>query len=554
MGIKTIDGYLLRKMIIQGANKLKQHKNFVNELNVFPVPDGDTGSNMFLTIKTTAEEVVKLNTPNVAEVAKVASSGSLRGARGNSGVILSQLFRGFHRGLENASVLNATGLANAFSKATEIAYKAVMKPREGTILTIASAISFKAEEMAGITDDIEIILKEVIEYSKKILLKTTDMLPELKAANVVDSGGQGLIFILEGAFESIYMEDVELDSSDSEQNNNSISGNYLQTEDVDIKFGYCTEFFININNGSEKLETDVKRFLDVNGDSIVAVWDDDIVKVHVHTNHPGKVLEYALTKGNISNIKIENMRIQHTNLISFVKEEDKQISSSTNVYSSKKKNIGIISVASGKGLINLFKELGVDQVIEGGQSMNPSTEDITNVIDKINADNIIILPNNRNIILVAEQASKVSNKNVHVVKTKTIPEGVSAVINFQQIDSIEDNLKNANEAIGLVKTGQITYAVRDTVINDISVIKGDILGIVGDEIKAVSKNKEDCIKEILNCMVDDESEVLTIYYGKDIEAQQIDALETSLKEVYPSLEIEIYNGEQSIYSYIVSVE
>jgi uncharacterized protein len=555
MSVKIIDGHLLRKMIVAGANKLNKHKQIINELNVFPVPDGDTGSNMYLTIETTAKEVLKLNTPNANEVAKVASSASLRGARGNSGVILSQLFRGFHKGLDGNSLITTKILANAFSKATEVAYKAVMKPREGTILTIAAAISTKAEEMSEITDDIEVMMSEVLKHAHITLIKTTDMLPELKAANVVDSGGKGLIYIIEGAVHSIHEEDVVLDTYEHDSNEHTSLQSYAATGEIDIKFAYCTEFFINVTHGSEKLENDVKNFLDANGDSIVAVWDDDIIKVHVHTNNPGKVLEYAIKSGSISNIKIENMKIQHTNIINFAKESDKQLSKANEIeICTEKKAIGILSISTGKGLSELFTGLGVDQVVEGGQSMNPSTEDLLNAIDKINADDIIILPNNKNIILVAEQAGKVSNKAVHVVNSKTVPEGIGAIMGYIPDVEINVNLEQMKQVMSLIKTAQITYAVRDTIVNDKKIVKGNIIGIINDEIEVVSQNNKDCVIDVIQSMIDETTDIVTIYYGEDITSLEVYELEECLKKTYENLDIEIVNGGQSVYFYIISTE
>jgi uncharacterized protein len=551
MGIKTIDGYLLSKMIIAGTNELNKNRQIIDELNVFPVPDGDTGSNMFNTVNATAIEIMKINSPNASEVTKAASYGALRGARGNSGVILSQLFRGFDKGVDGSSIITTKILANAFTKASDMAYKAVMKPREGTMLTIAKAFATKSQEMAEKTDDIEIMMEEVLKYAHKMLIKTTDMLEELKMANVVDAGGKGLICIVEGAFASIHTkEEIKLHTQN--ETNMTTSTIVAMPSDIEIKFVYCTEFFINTQGADETLEEKIKMFLDSVGDSIVAVCDDDIIKIHLHTNNPGKVLEYALKIGSISNIKIENMKLQHTNIISFVSNSEDNTNNTTK--NKIRKNIGIISIVAGEGFVDMFKKLGVDEIVLGGQSMNPSTDDILKAIDEINAQDIIILPNNKNIILVAEQAAKMSNKKTHVIPTKTVPEGIVACISFDQQDDIEHSKKQIGESVALSKTGQVTYAVRDTVVNDKQIIKGDILCIVDDKIEIIAQDINAAVKELVDFIVHEDSELISIYYGDDVKEEDAQLILEKLEQTYPELEIGIYSGGQPLYYYMVCVE
>lgn len=551
MSLLSIDGYLLKKFIIFGANMLAENKERVDELNVFPVPDGDTGTNMSLTVLAAAKEVEKINTPNIYDVSKAASNGSLRGARGNSGVILSQLFRGFSKGLEGKDTANSDDLALAFVKAKETAYKAVMKPKEGTILTIAEALSEKAVEMSYKTDDINEMMKEVIEHTKNVLKKTKDMLPQLKQAGVVDAGGRGLLYIIEGGFENIDNDNVEI--YDTSSNNVNLEFSKPKgIENIEIKYGYCTEFFINIKNSDEKIEKDLKSYLQSIGDSIVMVSDEDIIKVHVHTNNPGNVLERAIKIGDLENIKIENMRIQHTNRISFSEKTEDE-----NIEVLEKKEIGFVVVSSGDGLSNIFKELGADKIIEGGQTMNPSTDDIISAIEQVNADNIIVLPNNKNIILAAQQASElIKDKNVEVLITKTIPQGMSAIINFMPGNSFEENINAMKESIEAVCTGQITYAVRNTVIDNKKINEGDFLCMIEDEIILVEKNLKNGIEKLIDKMIDknENSTFITLYYGKDVTKEDAERIKENVIKKYPDFDVELQRGNQPVYYYIVSIE
>lgn len=551
MSLLSIDGYLLKKFIIFGANMLAENKERVDELNVFPVPDGDTGTNMSLTVLAAAKEVEKINTPNIYDVSKAASNGSLRGARGNSGVILSQLFRGFSKGLEGKDTANSDDLALAFVKAKETAYKAVMKPKEGTILTIAEALSEKAVEMSYKTDDINEMMKEVIEHTKNVLKKTKDMLPQLKQAGVVDAGGRGLLYIIEGGFENIDNDNVEI--YDTSSNNVNLEFSKPKgIENIEIKYGYCTEFFINIKNSNEKTEKDLKSYLQSIGDSIVMVSDEDIIKVHVHTNNPGNVLERAIKIGDLENIKIENMRIQHTNRISFSEKTEDE-----NIEVLEKKEIGFVVVSSGDGLSNIFKELGADKIIEGGQTMNPSTDDIISAIEQVNADNIIVLPNNKNIILAAQQASElIKDKNVEVLITKTIPQGMSAIINFMPGNSFEENINAMKESIEAVCTGQITYAVRNTVIDNKKINEGDFLCMIEDEIILVEKNLKNGIEKLIDKMIDknENSTFITLYYGKDVTKEDAERIKENVIKKYPDFDVELQRGNQPVYYYIVSIE
>ncbi len=547
MGFVSIDGKLLKKMIIAGANNLNRNKQTVDELNVFPVPDGDTGTNMSLTIMSAAKEVENIETNDLFAVAKAASNGSLRGARGNSGVILSQLIRGFAKALEGQQEADAYTIAKAFKKGASVAYKAVMKPKEGTILTVAKAIAEKAINLSDETDDLEILLKQSIDYGNQILNKTPDMLPVLKQAGVVDSGGKGLIYILSGAFESMYSkEDIVLDEIEKSQKSDFSA---LSTVAKNITYGYCTEFFVNVKNVKSKVVSDLKKYLSNMGDSIVVVNDESIIKVHVHSNHPGLIIEKALSIGELSNLKIDNMRQQHTSKIDFNKKETPNDKPKFNV------KTGFISIATGDGISEIFRNLGVNIVIEGGQTMNPSTEDILKAIDSFNCENIIILPNNKNIILAAEQASKlVKNKNIIVLPTKTMPQGISAMISYEENKPLNTNIELMKEAISQVKTGQLTFAVRDTNIDDKKIKQGDILGIIENNIEVVSNNLEEATKQLVSKIVDNKSEIITLYYGKDIKLEQAKELKNYISETYPNCDIELHNGKQPLYYYIISVE
>lgn len=551
MSVINIDGIKLKNMIIAGANKLQENKNLIDSLNVFPVPDGDTGTNMSLTVLSAAKEVSKLNTPNASDIAKAASSGSLRGARGNSGVILSQIFRGFSKGIEGCSTLCTEDLANAFAKGSETAYKAVMKPKEGTILTVIREISEKALDCAIETNDISKFLDEIISHGNESLDRTTDMLPELKQAGVIDAGGKGFISILEGFKEALTQKgDIELVEPKSETNYKTENINFATNTNVDIKFAYCTEFFINVKKPSEELDNKFKNYLETVGDSIVVVSDDDIIKIHVHTNVPGKVLDFAGKVGSLDNIKIENMKTQHTNLIDFTVEGSEDALESTD-----HKSIGFVSVVTGEGLAKLFKELGSDRVIEGGQSMNPSADDLLEAINKVNADNIIVLPNNKNIILAAKQAKSLCHdKNVIVLESKTIPQGISALINFSPLSSLDENLELMHDGMSNIKTGQVTYAVRDTVFDGKEIKEGNIISLIENKIELVNTDVSQSAKDLVDLMVKDDVDIISIYYGADVSKNEANILEEYVSTKYPDCELEIYNGGQPLYYYIVSAE
>ncbi|MGN0383921.1 MAG: DAK2 domain-containing protein [Eubacterium sp.] len=556
MVINSIDGVTLQKMFLAGAKNLEAKKEWINELNVFPVPDGDTGTNMTLTIMSAAKEVSVITEPNMEVLAKAISSGSLRGARGNSGVILSQLFRGFAKEIKEVEVIDAAVLAKASQRAVETAYKAVMKPKEGTILTVAKGMADKVVELAETEEDLAVLIEQVVEHGDYVLSQTPEMLPVLKQAGVVDSGGQGLMQVVKGAYDALMNKELDLTIDVSAATPGvSIKGEASQS-DVDIKFGYCTEFIIMLNKKfTSGMENDFKTYLMSIGDSLVVVADDEIVKVHVHTNDPGLAIQKALTYGSLSNMKIDNMRLEHQEKV--IKEAEKAAAMQT--AESKKpeprKDVGFISVSAGEGLNEIFKELGVDYLIEGGQTMNPSTEDMLNAIDEVNADNIFILPNNKNIILAAQQAqSLVEDKNVIVIPTKTIPQGITAVINYISTDSPEDNAQRMKSEIENVKTGQVTYAVRDTVIEDKEIKEGNIMGIGDQGIVSVGEDIDETTIDMLRELVDEDSEVISIYYGSDISSQQADALVERIEELFPDIDVESNQGGQPIYYYITSVE
>jgi DAK2 domain fusion protein YloV len=541
-------------MIIAGANNLNKNKQMVDELNVFPVPDGDTGTNMSLTVLAAAREVAKTDTANIYEVAKAAANGSLRGARGNSGVILSQLFRGFSKGLEGLGTADAYAIANAFRQGVTTAYKAVMKPKEGTILTVAKEVAQKASSLADETDDLEILLRQTLIYGQEVLDKTPDMLPVLKQAGVVDAGGKGLLCILQGAFDSIAaVEDIKLDEPAQAK---PVDFSAIASVDhEDIEFGYCTEFFINIKNSTDKMMSELKAYLDTIGDSIVAVNDDEIIKIHVHTNRPGQVLEKALTIGSLSNLKIENMREQHTAKIDFDNQAKEQKVETTSIKSKEPKQTAFIAIAMGSGIADIFRSLGVDVVIEGGQTMNPSTEDILEAVEGLNAKNIIILPNNKNIILAAQQAAELTeDKKVIVLPTKTIPQGISAVIGYDETSGMDSAVENMKKLIASVKTGQLTFAVRDTMVNNKEIKQGNILGIVEDDIEVVCENLEKATQEVVDKLIDEDSEIVSIYYGQDVTELEANELAKYIEQNYPDCDIEIHNGQQPLYYFIISAE
>ena len=554
MAINTINDEMVAKMFLGGAKNLEAKKEWINELNVFPVPDGDTGTNMTLTIMSAAREVGGMEQIEMGELAKAISSGSLRGARGNSGVILSQLLRGFTKGIKEYKELDAVLIANAMEKGVETAYKAVMKPKEGTILTVARGAADKACELAESADDLEMFFRAIIEYADEVLSRTPDMLPVLKEAGVVDSGGQGLVQVLKGAFDAFMGKEIDYTIEAGPAATVTKPG--AQAE-ADIKFGYCTEFIVMLNKGyNEEKEHEFKSYLESIGDSIVVVSDDDIVKVHVHTNDPGLAIQKALTYGALSRMKIDNMREEHQEkLIKDAAKLAEQQKQEAEAAKAPKKECGFISVSIGAGIGEIFKGLGVDYLIEGGQTMNPSTEDMLNAIEKVNAQNIFIFPNNKNIILAANQAQSLTkDKNVFVIPTKTVPQGIAALINFVPDRPVEENASAMMEGIENVKTGQVTYAVRDTHIDDKDIHEGDIMGIGDKTILSVGRDIAQTTKDMIAQMVDEDSELISVYYGEDMKEEAANALASWLEKEYPDCDIEVHFGGQPIYYYVVSVE
>ncbi len=558
MEVSTINAAVFAKMFLAGAKNLEAKKEWINELNVFPVPDGDTGTNMSMTIMSAAKAVSELENPTMKELAKAISSGSLRGARGNSGVILSQLFRGFTKVIAEYDELDVVILTEAMQKAVETAYKAVMKPKEGTILTVAKGAANKALELCDDTDDIVFFVDEVIKEADHVLSKTPDMLPVLKQAGVVDSGGQGLVQVLKGGYDSLIGKEIDY-SIEGSAASAGVMKITAETE-ADIKFGYCTEFIIVLNQPlTEKQEHEYKGFLESIGDSIVVVADDEIVKTHVHTNDPGLALQEALKHGSLSKIKIDNMREEHQEKLikdaEKLAKEQKEEETKEEKTEEPRKEMGFISVSIGAGVNEIFNGLGVDYIIEGGQTMNPSTEDMLNAIDHVNADNIFILPNNKNIVLAANQAaSLVEDKKIIVIPTKTIPQGITALINFIPDQSAEENAKRMTEELENVKTGQVTYAVRDTVIDDKEIKQGDYMGIGDKSILAVGKDIKSTTEDMVAEMIDEESAIICIYYGEEVTEEDANALGAALEERYPEVEVEIHFGGQPIYYYVISVE
>ena len=560
MATKTINVDVLAKMFLAGAQNIEAKKDYINELNVFPVPDGDTGTNMSMTIMSAAKEVTALNNPEMKDLAKAISSGSLRGARGNSGVILSQLLRGFTKTIKEEKEIDVLALAAACQRARDTAYKAVMKPKEGTILTVASGIATKAAEMAEETDDLEVFIPAVIEYAEEVLNKTPEMLPVLKEAGVVDSGGQGLLEVIKGGYDAFLGKEIDYSSI---KPSTSVTVNKVNAEDTaDIKFGYCTEFIILTEKEfTEEDEHEFKKFLSSIGDSIVCVADDDVVKIHVHTNDPGLAIQKALTYGQLSKMKIDNMREEHQEkLIRDAEKLAEEQAKEEAAYEEKKtaeprKAMGFITVSIGAGMNEIFKELGADYIIEGGQTMNPSTEDMLNAIDQVNADTVFILPNNKNIILAANQAkSLVEDKEIIVIPTKTVPQGITAIINFMPDADVKTNEEAMLEEIKNVKTGQMTYAVRDTHIDDKEIHEGDIMGIGDSGILAVGKDLEETTKELIANLVDEDSELISIYYGEEVSEEEAEKFAGEIEELYPDVDVDIQFGGQPIYYYVLAVE
>ena len=562
MKINTIDASLCARMFLAGAKNLEAKKEWINELNVFPVPDGDTGTNMTLTIMSAAKEVAGLETVTMETFAKAVSSGSLRGARGNSGVILSQLLRGFTKIIRSEKEIDTVVLASAFQKAVETAYKAVIKPKEGTILTVARGGADRAVALLEENPDLDLdtMLKEVIRRSEEVLNQTPEMLPVLKEAGVVDSGGQGLLQVLKGAYDAFCGKEVDY-TIEAGSGAKTGAAKAAETEaPAEIRYGYCTEFIILLEKEyTHETELSFKAYLESIGDSIVVVSDDGIVKVHVHTNDPGLAIQKALTYGSLTSMKIDNMREEHKEKLfkeSEKKEAEKKAAEEKAQQEVKeRKPVGFISVSIGEGIAEIFRDLGVDYLIEGGQTMNPSTEDMLNAIEKVNADTIFIFPNNKNIILAANQARDLTeDKKIIVVPTKTVPQGITAIINYVPEKTPEENAQAMEEEISHVKTGQLTYAVRDTHIDEKVIHAGDIMGVGDHAILAVGREIDPVAEETVALMMDDESELISIYYGEDMKEEEAEALHERIAKAYPDCDVELNYGGQPIYYYIISVE
>lgn len=554
--VTSIDGKTLQKMFLAGAKNLEAKKEWINELNVFPVPDGDTGTNMTLTIMSAAKEVSGIDNPTMETLAKAISSGSLRGARGNSGVILSQLFRGFTKEIKAFETIDAVVLANACERAVETAYKAVMKPKEGTILTVAKGMAEKAKEVVLETDDLEYMIDEIIKHGDYVLSQTPEMLPVLKQAGVVDSGGQGLMQVMKGAYDAFMGKEIDLSTIEGTPAKAAATDEVPET--YDIKYGYCTEFIIMLEKeyNMEK-EHEFKAYLESIGDSIVVVSDDDIVKVHVHTNDPGLAIQKALTFGSLTKMKIDNMREEHQEKLIkdaeklAAKQKDKEVKKADEP----RKPVGFIAVSIGEGMNEILSGLGVDEIIEGGQTMNPSTEDVLNAIDKVNADTIFVLPNNKNIILAAEQARNLTeDKEIIVIPSKTVPQGITAIINYVQDTDSKTNAEKMIEEMSKVKTGSVTYAVRDTVIDDKEIKENDIMGIGDNGIISVGTDLFKTTVDMVSNLVDDDSEIISIYYGADVDEEAANELSEKIESLYPDVEVDLNCGGQPIYYYIISVE
>lgn len=563
----TIDASMLKRMFLSAAKGLEARKEEINELNVFPVPDGDTGTNMTMTIMAAAREVNQLENPTMEALCKAISSGSLRGARGNSGVILSQLFRGFTRGIQNYQEITVPVLAKAFSQAVEAAYRAVMKPKEGTILTVAKSGAEKAVLLAEETKDVVVFADEVVAHMQKVLNKTPDMLPVLKEAGVVDSGGEGLVTILRAGANVLHGVEIPFDtpaqtSSASEKEVKVKGVDSADISTAEITFGYCTEFIILLNNGfSTEQELEFKGYLQGIGDCVVVVSDDEVVKVHVHTNDPGLAIQKALTYGELSNLKIDNMRLEHQEKL--VTEQEKREATQAELTQKplniekpvSRKKVGFISVSVGEGIDEVFRDLGVDVVIAGGQTMNPSTEDLLNAIDQVHADNIFVLPNNKNIVLAAQQASELAEgKKVIVIPTRNIAQGITAVINYIADRSCEENEASMLREIEKVHCGQVTYAVRDTVLDGHTISQGDIMGIGDGQIMSVEKTIEEASMSLMKQMITDDMEFVTVYYGEGQTKEQAEELATCIEEAFPEVETEVHFGGQPLYYYLISVE
>ena len=556
MEINSINAAVFAKMFLAGAGNLEAKKEWINELNVFPVPDGDTGTNMSMTILSAAREVDALENPDMKSLAKAISSGSLRGARGNSGVILSQLFRGFSKVIAEYDTITVDVMARAMEKAVETAYKAVMKPKEGTILTVAKGAAKKGRELADTTNDLLVFTEAVIKEAERVLSKTPDMLPVLKQAGVVDSGGQGLVEVLKGGLMALQGKKLNFTIETDKPNLSAVSSSIDAQANQEIKFAYCTQFLIMLEKPfNNKKEKEFKAHLEGLCDSIVVVADHQIVKVHVHTNDQGLAMQKALTYGSLTTIIIENMKLERDEQISALKEKEMQGKKEDVPPSEPEKDMGFVSVSIGEGLNEIFKGLGADYIIEGGQTMNPSTEDVLNAIEQVNAKTVFVLPNNKNIILAANQAASIcEEKNVIVIPTKTIPQGITALVNFIEEQPAHENEERMNQEIALVKTGQVTYAVRDTEIDDKEIHQGDYMGLGDKTILSVGRDKKQTTQEMIDAMIDDDTGIVSIYYGEEAKEEEAEELSGYITEKYPHVEVEIHEGGQPIYYYIISAE
>lgn len=555
MSVQTIDAKMLQKMFLAGAKGLEAKKEYINELNVFPVPDGDTGTNMTMTIMAAAKDVANLQNPTLTELGKAISSGSLRGARGNSGVIMSQIFRGFVKELKGLDIIDVTALGNGVQHAAETAYKAVMKPKEGTILTVAKAGADKSMDLLvnGDTDDIIKFCDEVAAEMEEALLQTPELLPVLKQAGVVDSGGEGLMTFIRGALDALKGKATDF-TVNTGTATRVVNGSVGASEEEDIRFGYCTEFIIMLERGEDVVESQLKEYLQKIGDCVVVVADDDIVKVHVHTNDPGLAIQKALTYGSLTSMKIDNMREEHQEKV--IRDAQKVAeSASTPKKEEPRKENGFIAVAAGDGLADIFRDLGVDYVIEGGQTMNPSTDDVLSAIEQVNADNIFVLPNNGNIILAANQAKNLTeDKEVYVVPSKNIPQGIAAMISFVSGRSAAENAESMEEEMQLIKSGQVTYAVRDTNMDGKDIKQGDFMGLTDKTIVSVGSDLQGTAKELIESLLDEDSELVSLYYGSDATKEQAEQLAEDIEKTHEDVEVEVQYGGQPVYSYFISVE
>lgn len=555
MSVQTIDAKMLQKMFLAGAKGLEAKKEYINELNVFPVPDGDTGTNMTMTIMAAAKEVANLQNPTLTELGKAISSGSLRGARGNSGVIMSQIFRGFVKELKGLDIIDVTALGNGVQHAAETAYKAVMKPKEGTILTVAKAGADKSMDLLvnGDTDDIIKFCDEVAAEMEGALLQTPELLPVLKQAGVVDSGGEGLMTFIRGALDALKGKATDF-TVNTGTATRVVNGSVGASEEEDIRFGYCTEFIIMLERGEDVVESQLKEYLQKIGDCVVVVADDDIVKVHVHTNDPGLAIQKALTYGSLTSMKIDNMREEHQEKVIRDAQKVAESASAPKKEEPRKEN-GFIAVAAGDGLADIFRDLGVDYVIEGGQTMNPSTDDVLSAIEQMNADNIFVLPNNGNIILAANQAKNLTeDKEVYVVPSKNIPQGIAAMISFVSGRSAAENAESMEEEMQLIKSGQVTYAVRDTNMDGKDIKQGDFMGLTDKTIVSVGSDLQGTAKELIESLLDEDSELVSLYYGSDATKEQAEQLAEDIENTHEDVEVEVQYGGQPVYSYFISVE